>query len=187
LPAASAGSALDQLEKEYQDAKIQWETEREALNLKVRRLEVDIDRAKNSTRSEIFHEMRSEYEPKLTEANRERSRLEQEVHNLTLELRSQRERLTARITQLENALPEAQEAVRKQVMAELEARSDTRTDEAIRLRSRLERKLQEAAEDWEAERRRLKKQITLLEDELKDARELAYKAQRAAGQSSAAE
>jgi class 3 adenylate cyclase len=183
LPAglSRSSSAIDQLEREYQNAKIQWETEREHLNLKVRKLEVEIDRAKNSMRNEIFHEMRSEYEPRLAEANRERSRLEQDLQNANSELASQRERLTARITQLERALPEAQEAVRKQVMAELQAQSDVKVDEAIRVRARLERKLQEAADEWELERRRLKKQITALEEDLKDARETAFRAQKAGG------
>jgi chromosome segregation ATPase len=183
LPAGlgSSSTAMDQLEREYQNAKIQWETEREHLNLKLRKVEVELDRAKNSMRTEIFHEMRSEYEPRLAEANRERSRLEQDLQNASLELATQRERLTARIKQLERALPEAQEAARKQAVAEIQAQSDAKVDEAIRVRARLERKLQEATDEWELERRRLKKQITALEEELKDAREAAFKAQRSAG------
>lgn len=190
LPAGSGGpgpKTADQWEKEYQDAKIGWDTEREQLSLKVKKLEMEIERAKDSMRTEIFQEMRSQYEPKLAEANRERSRLEQEIQSLTSELTSERDRLTARVAQLEQALPEAQEAVRKQVMAELQAQFDTKIEEASRLRSRLERKHQDAAEEWEAERRRTRKQIATLEEELKEAKETAYKAQKAAGRTPAGE
>src|SRR5437879_9426191 len=100
---------------------------------------------------------------------------------------SEKERLTARITQLEHALPEAQEAVRKQVMAEFQSQYETKTEEANRLRSRLERRHQDAADEWEAERRRTKKQITALEEELKEAKESAYKAQKATGRGLGAE
>ena len=58
---------------------------------------------------------------------------------------------------------------------------DLPREEANRLRSRLERKHQDSTEEWEAERRRTKKQITALEEELKEAKETAYKATRAAG------
>ena len=132
-------------------------------------------------RSEIFQEMRSEYEPKLAEAARERNRLEDELRSVRTELASEKERLTARITQLEQALPEAQEAVRKQVMAESQTQYDSKMEEANRMRSRLERKHQDDAEEWEAERRRAKKQVAALEEELKEAKESAYKAQRAVG------
>ncbi len=189
LPAGASGPGVktaDQWEKEYQDAKIEWDTERVQLNLKVKKLELEIERAKDSMRTEIFQEMRSQYEPKLAEANRERSRLAQEIQSLTSELASERGRLTARVAQLEQALPDAQEAVRKQVIAELRSQFDTRTEEANRLHSRLERKYQDATDDWEAERRRAKKQLATLEEELKEgkeakeAKETAYKAQKAA-------
>jgi class 3 adenylate cyclase len=188
LPPGSAGptgKTVEQWERDYQDAKIQWDTEREQLNLKVKKLELEIQRAKDSMRSEIFQEMQSQYEPKLAEANRERSRIEDDLRSVKAALASEKERLTARITQLEQVLPEAQEAVRKQVIAELQNQYDTKTEEADRLRSRLERRHQDAAEEWEAERRRTKKQMAALEEELKEARESAYKAQRGVGRSPA--
>jgi class 3 adenylate cyclase len=172
IPAGSAGpvgKTTDQWEKEFEDAKIQWNTERDQLNLKIKKLEVEIDRSKDSMRSEIFHEMRSEYDLRLARA----------------ELAAEQERLTARISQLEQALPEAQEAVRKQVMAELEDQNESKTEEANRMRSRLERKHQDDVDEWEAERRRLKKQIAGLEEELKEANESAYKAQKSVGRTGA--
>ena len=150
----------------------------EQLNLKIKKLEIELQRGQDTLRGEIFQEMRAQYEPQLSEANRERQRLEQEVQSLTTELANERPRLNARIEQLEKALPEAQEAARKQTSAELQTHFDAKIEEAERLRSRLERKHQDAAEEWEAEARRMKKQIALLEDQLKEAREAAYKAQK---------
>ena len=181
LPAGSAGPAAkgaDQWEREFQDAKIQWETERDQLNLKIKKLEMELQRAQDAMRTEIFQEMRSQYEPRLEEANRERQRLEQEVQALTGELAAERARLNARVEQLEQAIPEAQEAARKQALAELQGQFDAKVEEANRLRSRTERKQQDLIEEWEAERRRTKKQMAALEEQLKEAKEAAYKAQK---------
>jgi class 3 adenylate cyclase len=181
LPAGSAGPATksaDQWQKEFEDAKIAWNTEREQLNLKIRKLEMELQRAQDAMRSEIFQEMRSQYEPKLAEANSERQRLEQEVQSLSSDLATDRTRLNARIQQLEKAIPEAQEAARKQTLAEMQAQFEVKLEEANRLRSRLERKHQDVTEEWEAERRRTSKQIQALEEQLKEAKEAAYKAQK---------
>ena len=123
--------------------------------------------------------MRSHYETTLAEANRERSRLDQEIQSLTDQIAAERERLNSRVAQLERAIPEAQESVRKQVTAELQARFDVKLEEANRLRLRAERKHMDSAEEWEGERRLVKKQIATLEAQLKEAKESAYKAQRA--------
>jgi chromosome segregation ATPase len=182
LPAGSAGPAAktaDQWEREVQDAKIVWEGEREQLNLKIKKLETELQRTQDTMRSEVFQEMRAQYEPKLADANRDRQRLEQEIRSLTNDLTGEKDRLNARIAQLEKAMPEAQEAARKQALAELQSQFDAKLDEANRLRSRLERKQQDAAEEWEAEMRRAKKQIASLEEQLKEAKEAAYKAQKA--------
>ena len=163
LPAGSGGpgpKTADQVEKVFQDAKITWETEGHQLNLKIKRLEMELQRSQDTVRSEIFQEMHSQYEPQLTEAKRERSRLEGEIQSLTRELAADRQRLNARIEQLEKAIPEGQDAARKH---------------------------QDAAEDWDSERRRTKKHIAALEEQLKEAKEAAYKAQRANGRTSSAE
>jgi class 3 adenylate cyclase len=182
LPAGTAGpvaKTAELWEMELQDAKIAWETERDTLQLRIKKLDIELQRAQDTLRGEVYQEMRAQYEPKLAEANRERTRLEHEIQVLRTELAGDRQRLNARIDQLEQALPEAQEAARKQAMAELQDRFDVKLDEANRLKSRMERKHQDAAEEWEAERRRMKKQITGLEEQLKEAKEAAYKAQKA--------
>jgi hypothetical protein len=122
--------------------------------------------------------MRQQYEPKLAEANRERRRLEQEVQTLTADLALERQRLNAHIEHLEQSIPEAQEAARKQALAELQSQFDVKVEEANRLRSRTERKHQDLMEELESERRRAKKQMTSLEEQLKEAKEAVYKAQK---------
>ena len=181
LPPGSAGPApktLDQWQKEFEDAKIGWETERESLSLRIKRLEMELQRSQDTVRAEIFQEMRAQYEPRIHEANRERQQLEQEIQSLTSDLASERRRLNSRIDVLEKAIPEAQEAARKQALAEAQNDLEVKIEEANRLRSRLERKHQDATEEWEAERRRLTKQIAALESQLKEAREAAFKAQK---------
>jgi len=177
----------DQWEKQFQDAKINWETEQHQLNLKIKKLEMDSQRSQDSLRNEIFQEMHGQYEPQLAEANRERSRLEREFQSVTRELEVERQRSNARIEQLEKAIPEAQESARKQAMAELQDQVEAQNEESNRIRSRMERKQQDATEEWESERRRMRKQIVTLEEQLKEAKETAYRAQKASGRRSSAE
>ena len=182
LPAGSARPAAktaDQWQKELSDAKIAWETEKEQLNFKIKKLEMELQRATDTLRTEIFQEMRAQYEPRLQEANSARQRLELEVQSLSAELTTERTRLNSRIENFEKALPEAQEAARKQALAELQLQFEVKLEEANRVRSRLERKHQDATEQAESELRRARKQIASLEEQLKEAKEAAYKAQKA--------
>jgi class 3 adenylate cyclase/chromosome segregation ATPase len=179
LPARSpAAKTAVEWEREFQDAKIQWDTERGQLQLKVRKLESDLRQAQDTRNSDIVQEMRAQYENKLAEAHWERQRLEREIQLLTNELSSERQGFNARIKYLEAALPEAQEAVRKQVLAEMQNELDVKVEEANRIRSRIERSYQDAVDDWETERRRAAKRVAELEEQLKEAREAAYKAQK---------
>jgi class 3 adenylate cyclase len=184
LPAGPAGPApktAHQWEREFEDAKIQWETTRDQLTLKVKRLEAELQNAQTSMRTEILHEMRAQYETKLGEANRDRQRLEEEIQAATSDLASERQRLNARIKGLEEALPEAQEAARKQVLAELQSQFDLKLQEANRVRARMERKHQDAVEELGDELRAAKKQIAALENQLREAREASYRAQKSSG------
>src|SRR2546429_418438 len=88
--------------------------------------------------------------PKERIAIRERQQLEQEIQSLTSDLASERKRLNSRIEVLEKAIPDAQEAARRQAVAEVQNDLDVKIEEANRLRSRLERKHQDATEEWEA-------------------------------------
>jgi len=148
------------------------------MKVKIKKLEMELQRAKDTVRAEIFQEMRAQYEPRIADLNRERQQLEQEIQSLTGELSSERRRLNTRVEDLEKAIPEAQQVARKQALAEAQSDLEMKLEEAARLRSRLERKHQDATEEWEAERRRLAKQVTALEDQLKEAREAAFKAQK---------
>jgi hypothetical protein len=181
LSSGSAGTAVKsdgQLEREFQDAKIQWETERDQLNLKINKLEMELQREADTIRSEIFQEMRTQYEPKLEDAKNERQRLELEFQSISGELANDRRRLNARVQQLEQAIPEAQEAARKQAAAEIQSQFDIYAEEATRLRLRAERKQQEMIDEWESERRSGQKQIAVLEEQLKQAKAAAFKPQK---------
>jgi class 3 adenylate cyclase len=181
LPATSAKLAAktaDQWEREFEDAKIEWETDRSQLKLRITRLEGELQRAHSSLREEVTREMRGQYESKLAEANRDRQWLEQEIQSVTSELATERQRLNARIKSLEQALPEGQEAARKQALAELQSQFEQKTEEANRLRSRLERKHQDAVEEYDTELRTARKQIALLEEQLREGRQMGDKSQK---------
>jgi hypothetical protein len=179
IPAIAGGrpkKTADQWEREFEMAKIQWDTEREQLKLKIKKLETDIHRAEDAIRAEIYQELRTEFELQIAQGNRERQRLEQEIQCLTGELAAERQRLNFRIKQLEQAIPQAQEAARKQAAAELRNDLEEKLEEATRLRARFERKHQDAVEQLEEEQRRAKKEMAVLEEQLKEARTTAYKA-----------
>jgi class 3 adenylate cyclase len=180
LPAGGPGGAktADQWEKEFEAAKIQWETERDQMKLQLQRVEREMQQGKDEIRNDVFQELRSQYEPKLAESERERKRLQDELDTATTHLTEDRRRLSERIEQLEAAIPEAQEAVRTQVMAELKADFDSKIDEINRLKARNERRSQDSVEELEATVRRSKKHIALLEEQLKEAKEIAFRAQR---------
>jgi class 3 adenylate cyclase len=176
--AAPAGKAAEQWEREFQDAKIQWETERDQLILRTRRLEMDLQLSQEAGHHE---QLRAEYEGKLAESNRERQRLEEEILVLTSDLALERERLNAQIKSLEESIPEAQEAARKQAVAELQGQFDLRLEEVNRVRSRTERKHQVAVEELQDELRETKKQIAALEQQLKEARGTPSRTQKPRG------
>jgi chromosome segregation ATPase len=120
--------------------------------------------------------LRAQFEPQIAQGNRERQRLENEIQSLTSDLASERQRLNFRIEQLEQAIPQAQEAGRKQAAAEIRNDLEEKLEEATRLRARFERKHQDALQELEEERRRAKKESAVLEEQLKEARATAYKA-----------
>jgi class 3 adenylate cyclase len=176
LPAGTSKTA-DQLERDFNEAKLQWGSERDQLTLKIKNLEIELQRGQDVVREEIFQDMRAQYEPRIAEGERERYRLEKELQSLTGELTAERQRLNARIEQLQKALPEAQEAARKQTLAEMQSQCDAKVEEVNRARTRSERKFQDVIEELEAAQRRAKKQIAILEEQLKDAK-VAAKAKK---------
>jgi class 3 adenylate cyclase len=181
LPSSSqapAGKAADQWEREFQDAKIQWEKERDQLTVRIRTLEMDLQLARDSGH---YEQLRAEYEVKLVESNRDRQRLEEEIQTLTSGLATERDRLSARLKSLEDSIPEAQEAARKQAVAELQGQFAVRLEEVNRVRSRMERKHQVTVEELQDELREAKKQISALEVQLKEARLNPYRAKKPGG------
>jgi len=178
LPAGRAAKTSEDWEKEFDAAKVKWDAERDQLSVKVQQLERQIQHSKDGIRQEVFQEMRSQYEPKLEAYEHERKRLKDDLDSVNHLLSDERQRLTARVEYLERLIPEAQEAVRTQVTAELRAELDTKMEEVNRLRTRNERRAHDATEEAEVALRRATKEISRLQDELKEARDVAFRAQR---------
>jgi hypothetical protein len=113
--------------------------------------------------------------PQLASATRERERLSHEMALIMAQLNEERQRSSVRIDLLEKAVPAAKEAVKRQLTAQLQAEFDRQLEEVNRLKTRGERRYQDESEEWEEERRRTRKQIAKLEEELKEVREAASK------------
>jgi class 3 adenylate cyclase len=180
LPAESKEQVktATQWEKEIEDAKILWDTERQQLLVRTKKAERDLQHSIEDIRGQVLEELRAQYDPQLDSASRERQRLTQEVAALTAQITEERQKSAVRIELLEKAIPAAKEAAKKQVSAELHAEFDGQVEELNRLKSRGDRRYQDESEEWELERRRTRKVIAKLEEELKDARESVYKSQR---------
>jgi len=178
LPVASAERTVAEWKREFEQAKIEWEAQRDQFKVKDQALERELEKSADSVRTEIFQEQREQFKPKLEELRADRQRLGLEMEKLEAERSEERQRLGARIVQLERAIPEAQEAARKQATAEVEANFQTQLEESNRGKTRAERRFQDDTEEWEAEIRRARKQIAELEEQLKEAKGAAFKAQR---------
>jgi class 3 adenylate cyclase len=187
LPAGSSAQQAktpDQWQKEFDNSRIQWETERDQLRAKVERLEREIKQATEVMRAEVHQEMRERYDAKVAEAVRGRQNAEDELRSTTEQLKDENKALKNSVEELEKSIPAAQEAAQRQVRAELAAEYEARMQEDTRLRTRAERKLQDALDELEGERRRAQRQIAKLEEQLKEARGAAFRAQRSTGPAS---
>jgi len=168
----------EELQREFNSAKQRWDGERGLLNHKMQQLEKQTRKNKDDIRQEIFQELRAQYEPKLEAYENECKRLREDLEVVNAQLADDRQRYTARIEHLEELIPEAQEAVRTQMTAELQAEFEAKMEEINRIRIRSERRAQDASEEAAAALRRANKEIARLQDELKEAREAAFRAQR---------
>jgi class 3 adenylate cyclase len=175
---ARAVKSADEWQQDFDSERSKFDSERDELRLKVQQLERQVRHTRDEIRQEVFQELRGQYEPKLEAYEHERKRLRDDLDSATVQLNQERQRLGTRIEHLEQALPDAQEAVRKQVIAELQADFESRIEEANRMRLRSERRAQDFAEEAEAQLRRANKEIARLQEELKEAREVAFRAQR---------
>jgi class 3 adenylate cyclase len=178
VAAGEAAKSTEEWQREFNSAKQRWDGERGLLNLKMQQLEKQARQNKDEIRQEVFQEMRAQYEPKLDAYENERKRLREDLDSANAQLADDRQRLTARIEHLEQLIPEAQEAVRTQMTAELQADFDAKMEEVNRIRIRSERRAQDASEEADAALRRATKEVARLQDELKEAREVAFRAQR---------
>ena len=172
------GKTAVEWERELHKEKTQWAIERDQLLVRVHQAERELQHSREDIRSELLQEMKVQYEPQLMVANREHLRLTQEVEKLTAQLTEERQRTSARIALLEQAIPAAKEAAKKQLTAELQNEYETQIEELKRLKSRTDRRYQDDSEEWEAERRRMRKQVAKLEEDVKEVRESSFRSQR---------
>ena len=178
VPSAGTTKSSEDWQKEFTAGKAKWDTERTELTRQVQQLQRQVQQNRDEIRQNAFQELRGQYEPRLEAYEVERKRLREDLESLNAQLADERQRLNARIDHLELSIPEAQEAVRTQMAAELQADFDSKMEEINRSRLRNDRRAQDAAEESEAALRRANKEISRLQDELKEAREVAFRAQR---------
>jgi class 3 adenylate cyclase len=177
MPKGSSGygNSMAQLERDFDAAKLAWDTERQQLLIRAKKAERDLQHSIEDIRGQIMEELRGQFDPQLDSATREIERLNHEGAMLSSQLTEERQRSSARITSLEKAVLAAKEAVRKQVTAEVQSEFERRLAEVNRVKTRNDRRYQDESEEWEEERRRTRKQIAKLEEELKEVREAAFK------------
>jgi DNA repair exonuclease SbcCD ATPase subunit len=116
---------------------------------------------KEGLRRQLYEEIHSQFESKLREARRQKSQLEEEMELSEEKWRSERRRLNAEVDRLESALADAREARRKAAPARPGKSVDSQ--EFARMQAAADEKLQKATQAWEAERTRLKAEISRLQ------------------------
>src|SRR5262249_53905022 len=88
----------DALQKEYQDARNAWSSERHELITEVERLETQIQRVSRSgerVNDEIVDQLRIQYEERLQEAIQQKTQLAQQLQSASALLETERVRLSA--------------------------------------------------------------------------------------------
>jgi len=171
-----------QWEEEFHAAKSQWELEQKQLLLKLNKSERELHQSIDDVRGEVLEQLRAQYEPQLATALSERQRLSHEVKTLMAQLAEERQRNSIRMDLIEKSVPAVKEAAKKQAVAEVRAEFDLQIEELNRMKARTDRRYQDESEEWETERRRIRKQVSKLEEELKEAKEAALRAQRIHGE-----
>ena len=116
---------------------------------------------KEDLRRQLYEEIHSQFESKLREARRQKAQLEEEMELSEEKWRNERRRLNSEIDRLEGALGDAREARRKAAPARPGKSVDSQ--ELSRLQVAAEEKFQKATQNWDAERTRLKSEISRLQ------------------------
>ena len=146
-----------QLQHEVQSLSEQLQGERESLSARINQLEADVSEAENAARVQASAEVRSDYESKLDDAERARSRLERRHQEAVEEMELERSRLEKQVKTLEAGVQEAREMAFKRS-------SDPTIEELNRLRHHLEEEFREKTAAWEDEKRHLLEKIARLEN-----------------------
>src|SRR5688572_5112983 len=116
-----------------------------------------------SASMQLMEELQNETERKLKEAKRQQDRQEEEFETERDHWRLERRRLLAEIENLEEKIEAANEGAQQQAVDDLQASLRFQLEEAVRAKEQAEQELISLQAKWEAERNRLKNQITALE------------------------
>ncbi len=146
-----------QLQHEVQSLSEHLEGERESLSARINQLEKNVSEAESAARVQASAEVRSDYESKLDDAGRARSRLERRHQEAVEEMDLERSRLEKQVKTLEAGVKEAREMAFKRS-------SDPTIEELNRLRHHLEEEFREKTAAWEDEKRHLLEKIARLEN-----------------------
>jgi hypothetical protein len=117
---------------------------------------------KEALRRQIHAELQSEFDAKLRETKKQKSRLEEELESESEKWRSERRRLNQEIDRLESSLAVARDTRRKTVKPEPTARASD-TQELSKLQAAADERLKRAQKEWDGEREKLEAEVARLQ------------------------
>jgi hypothetical protein len=117
---------------------------------------------KEALRRQVHAELQSEFDAKLRDAKKQKSRLEEELESESEKWRSERRRLNQEIDRLESALAVARDTRRKTPKPEAIV-SVADTQELSKLQAAADERLKRAQREWESEREKLEAEVARLQ------------------------
>src|SRR5262249_48624333 len=124
-----------------------------------------------SATQRLIEEAHARFETKITELQRQQSRLEEDFENARARWRADRRSLHAEIERLEHALAEAAQNARRAISDEIHSELRFHVEQAVQARQQIELEFADARKTFESERDCLKKQISEMQDTVVDAME----------------
>jgi myosin protein heavy chain/myosin heavy chain 6/7 len=121
---------------------------------------------KENLRKQLYEEIHSQFESKLREARREKTQLEEEIEAASEKWRAERRRLNSEIDRLEAKVAEARETRRKSPDAS--SGKPAEPEEIAKLQAEAEERIQQAAQEFEGERKQFQAEISRLQRGIAD-------------------
>jgi hypothetical protein len=139
------------------------------------KLEKEAAELEESVRREVTREIGGRYAERSQQASRVQGRLEEQIRALEAERAGRDQSWAAKLSALEETIPEAQEAARRETLATMEVELQASLEASERARSGLERRMRDQAEEFESERGQWMDRIEVLERKLEEARDLIFR------------